>query len=638
MAPKQDGFDPFGGSLTSSRDGEVGHGLITRFGTIRLKGELMRFGVSTLASASITILLPILLHATFHVEPVYAVMFAFAAAFTANFLLMRLFVFAHDEGLSRSLLRYTTSNLTFRCMEYALIFILITEFHAYYAIATVLVLAVSAIAKFCVYRSFVFRSASVPSPREHSRHANPVDALLFATASVMALLGLMLPALVNGRMILFPDSIGYYEGGKAIYLSVRQAIQDHRVMISPSQISDARSVFYGLPMFILYRFFGEWAVCLCQSSFAVAVMVMGAIRLGVSTRCSFGIVAAVALITGIGFFSSAAMPDLFAGFMILGAAILIGQWADLKAGEKATWLAVVIYGMLVHKGHILVLAVVVGVMGSLLLARGKLMTVPFLALCATILAAVSGFEGVDVATQVASGQPPKKFPFLLARAIGDGTARSFLDEECARTPYFLCRDRQRLTMSENDFLWSRDPGVGLYRLLDPTDKARVDAEAGSIVRGAILNHPLRQSEQTALRMVRTVFNVGVTRYGVTPSRFVESDWPLFLAYNDPPITNGRIPLVAISWWMRAVYGIAFAILLSVAAVAPHSLSSLEELAITRQTIVVGVIANACVFGAISSLADRYQGRVAWLFLFAALATLCTFKNNRWSRVQPGARA
>jgi putative flippase GtrA len=123
-------------------------------------GQLMRFGVSTLISASITIGLPVLLHELFHVPEQRAVFIAFNVALVVNFIIMRHFVFAKRGSAAGDMLRYAVTNIAFRLAEYAAFSFLFRVLHLYYVLAIVVVLIGSTTLKFVAYRFLVFDGRS----------------------------------------------------------------------------------------------------------------------------------------------------------------------------------------------------------------------------------------------------------------------------------------------------------------------------------------------------------------------------------------------------------------------------------------------------------------------------------------------
>jgi hypothetical protein len=241
-----------------------------------------------------------------------------------------------------------------------------------------------------------------------------------------------------------------------------------------------------------------------------------------------------------------------------------------------------------------------------------------------------GHAAVGLMVTRVTGESPLPTPFLLSRVIGDGTALPYLDKVCSNTPYLLCQYRDRFPMTENEFLWSSSPGVGVVGHLDQADRRRLAAEGNAIVVGAVLHDPLRQIGITLANMGRQNVTIGVTRFGflggLEPERGPEMS-PALTEYRHSAVFQGRMPLQEISWLMTGVYGLAVAGLIALVSRRPRVFFARDDRAVALQLIVAGVLLNACVFGAISSTADRYQGRVAWLIPLLLVVLL-------WPRAAP----
>jgi len=126
-------------------------------------GQVVRFGVMTGMSASVTIGLPIILHELFGVTPQHAAAVAFLIAFLLNFVSLRRLVFRSSHGAGRDLLTFIASSLVFRGIEYVAFLLLTTVAHIHYVIALMGVLTLSTLAKFVWYRRIMHRPAAAPS-------------------------------------------------------------------------------------------------------------------------------------------------------------------------------------------------------------------------------------------------------------------------------------------------------------------------------------------------------------------------------------------------------------------------------------------------------------------------------------------
>ena len=124
-------------------------------------GQLIRYGVSSGASAAVSLGLPVLLHEAFGVEQKLAVAISQASVLLLNFLMIRLFVFRSKSPAKRDLAYYVGSAVAFRGLEYLLFLALFELASLHYFLALLLTLAVSTVVKFGWYR-FLFHRSTEP--------------------------------------------------------------------------------------------------------------------------------------------------------------------------------------------------------------------------------------------------------------------------------------------------------------------------------------------------------------------------------------------------------------------------------------------------------------------------------------------
>jgi putative flippase GtrA len=122
-----------------------------------LAAQILRFGASTGVSALLSFGLPILLHEVFAVEVRWAVAIAFAVAYVVNVALLRAFVFRSHLTLAQQLVRYVPANGCLRLIEYFVTLALTQRAGLDYKLSILLVLGISSVAKFFIYR-MIFKS------------------------------------------------------------------------------------------------------------------------------------------------------------------------------------------------------------------------------------------------------------------------------------------------------------------------------------------------------------------------------------------------------------------------------------------------------------------------------------------------
>ena len=131
--------------------------------------QVIRFLLMTLLSAGLTLALPILFHEAFGVPKELAVALALATAFLVNFFTVRIVVFQSVGNPTSEFIRYTLTNAAFRIGEYLLFLLLHAILEIYYILVLGVVLSLSLVAKFILYRFLVFNTPAserneVPGP------------------------------------------------------------------------------------------------------------------------------------------------------------------------------------------------------------------------------------------------------------------------------------------------------------------------------------------------------------------------------------------------------------------------------------------------------------------------------------------
>lgn len=123
----------------------------------KLLGQLIRFGMATAVSASVSFVLPLALHALAGVPERSSVGIAFCLAYLLNFAMLRRVVFRADRPIAGQFAVYAITNAAFRAGEFAAFDLARAWVPGFgYALTLLGVLALSTLVKFFAYRR-VFR-------------------------------------------------------------------------------------------------------------------------------------------------------------------------------------------------------------------------------------------------------------------------------------------------------------------------------------------------------------------------------------------------------------------------------------------------------------------------------------------------
>jgi len=448
--------------------------------------------------------------------------------------------------------------------------------------------------------------ASHPRGTALRQRAKPPRLATWAAVPAGAAL-LIWPALLNGYPILFSDTGGLLAMG-----------------FEPSMGWDKPFV-YGPLLALLSAHLTLWLPTAAQAALlSYMLWITQALVRPPNPARHVLLCAILAAGTAAPWIASTLMPDVFTPIAILGIAALgLGKQSRAQTVGTAAITAVAIAS---HLSHLIVASACIA--AAALLRR----TVPWRPL--TSLAAALTF--LLVSNAIGHGRPgisPYGSVFALARLIADGPARDYLDHACPAAGYRLCAWRDRLTADSDQFLW--DPDSPFWQ--DPAPLPVFAAEAATIVRETVLTYPARVLAGAVRNAVR---QLGRSQLGdtlvadylteaVLPrlQRWLPADassWTRSLQ------TKGELPMKAarlapLHVALLAAGAAACALILASALRRPNPLADLTAL------VLIGLAANALATGALSTVHDRYEARVAWLITLPPLIALSRSPKNAEAR-------
>lgn len=427
-----------------------------------------------------------------------------------------------------------------------------------------------------------------------------------ALVLVLGLLLLAAAAIANGAPLLFPDSFAYLEDGERLVRG-----------LTPF---NTRPPFYGAAIWPLHAEHRLWPIVAAQA-LAVAHLTwltLRALGLGASAARNLGVIVVLALATPVSWYVAHVMPDIFAGILVL-ALFLLGACRDrISRGETAYLLLLATAAASFHLSH-LPLTAIIAVAGLLahrlcpslrpLLRRDLLLAPPLFALA--LLALPSLLQPAAAA---------KSPPFLLARLIADGPGRAYLEAVCPARPFALCRHLDRLPPSAEEFLW--------YFLapLEAADHAAIRAEANAIILGTIAMFPAEVARDAAVATIGQLLTIrSVSEFDAGNVASLGTRHP----YAAQAIAGGlqardALTEATLLGWNRFHAAVALVML---GVVLRGARAADRRALLLPATILLALLANAAVTGAISGVHGRYQGRLIWLLPFAAMACAVTRRSS-----------
>ncbi len=388
-----------------------------------------------------------------------------------------------------------------------------------------------------------------------------------------------------------------------------------------------RSPVYSIFLFLAGGGWSLWTIAVLQALMTAFVMTelarVFAPRLKLWALLLIGV--ALVIATGLPWYVGQIEPDCLTALVILSVYLLAFHARQL--GTVRSWLLVGVgaFATAAHPSHLVLtagLALSLGVYrGALWLARNT--SWPKAHLGSAILCFVLALAMIVGSNFALTGQVfvTRAGPaFLFARMLQDRIVMRLLDDTCPQSGYRLCAYKDMLPRTADGWLWGRDsPFFRLDRF------AGTNAESQRIIWDSIRRYPLLQIE-AAISDAANQFVVYKTGDQIEPQqwaleptfqRFIPAQVPAYLAARQQ---RGEIRFQTVNLIDVPVAGImlvGLAIMLFQALVQRRKKS-----AVLLGYVLVALLGNAFICGALSNPHARYQSRIIWIVPFAlALAAV-----------------
>jgi hypothetical protein len=409
----------------------------------------------------------------------------------------------------------------------------------------------------------------------------------------------------------------------------------------------ARSAFYAVPVYLLTSIGGLWLIAAVQALVAAWALnvAVRALLPAAAGAAYLGVVAALTILSGLGFEVGYVMPDVFGGLAILAAALLVAKPGALGRWDRVALGGLALYAALAHTANALDLAAAL-LLGLLIYRREGVVKAgarvwPVAAILGMSLAITVAGQAILTA---AFGRAPVAAPFLASRVLADGAGQAYLKRACVGARLASC-DLVAIRAGYPEYYLGlyplmppprADAGAGVfdrlqYRVVTDAEadhRERFVAEQPRIVWGAFVTDRPRELAMRVAAGAAESFEFGLGQdfdslhallaeqtqrarqtAMITPGARSCAAQPGLLACG--LLSLGPLaPLqIAVAWLGFALLG---------AALLRSRDPDEEDLTRFNTLILVMVIANGFLCGALVGDFARYQTRVEWLIPFAAL--------------------
>jgi len=425
---------------------------------------------------------------------------------------------------------------------------------------------------------------------------------------------LLWPAVWNGFPLLFADSYEYLYTGWGVW---RRLLGEP---VAEGAYLSNRSEMYAAGIYLLERLpsWGSllWPVVAVQAALTAWVLWLAvrSVRGRRTVPVYLAVVVLLGMLTGVAWFASDIMPDILGPLLYLCVYLLVFTREELDGWEVAGLAAIAWWATGSHTSHLLVAAGLCGLLGVLWLARWR----PMRGRGGGLLG-VAGLVLLTMATQMAmhkrlygraslAGAAP---PFLMARLLGDGPARTYLQQHCATLDWTICAHVKELPSVDWQLMWTEH---SIWKTATPEQRLQLQREQVPLAVATLRAYPLQQMGRTGSNVVQLLTTTGPWDFLAYPvftpeavkfmapgsaaayarSRQAHQGMPQELFRAVQAWTVAAAALVA-AWLLWRTWRRSEARLLGLACV-----------------LLSAVAANAFVGGAFSGPYARYQVRVLWL--------------------------
>lgn len=444
-----------------------------------------------------------------------------------------------------------------------------------------------------------------------------LGALLALTAA------LIWPAMLNSGPLIFFDTLVYLDQGRsgvdmiagrlAAVVTAADASADGALRAAGRDAGFMRSIAYPVFLYLSSQTqLSHFGAALAQAAVVAPLVAMIAGREALADPVAATIAAAFCIaLTSAPWSVSTMMPDIFAAVAILCAMIIAARLERLGLGGRLFVFGAATLAMLAHYGHPPLYLVAAGAALLSLLIQRRLSAAAVALALGPLAAALLTSVGASTAILDEQSVAPRRLPLLLARSMEDGPALWHLREHCGEYRYAVCELWDHEMPSDlGSLLWGDE---SIRNKATDDQMARIRQEEFLILKRAFVEYPVAQTWSFVGNAVRQTWMIGTS--DISWGRVIESDDGGFQSDSaEPADVSG---LAAVGAAHKAVV-IAALGLIAFWLVRDGLRAGDRERALLF-VAVVGLCANAAIFGGLSAPTDRYQARVIWIVpMLAAL--------------------
>jgi hypothetical protein len=461
----------------------------------------------------------------------------------------------------------------------------------------------------------------------YSETSDPIGGLgqRITLVAVVVLLSsaLLWPAMLNGGPLIFFDTLQYLDQGRGGYeliigkvgavFGTAGSTVGAGATAAVEEVSFVRSLAY--PVFAYVGTLGPLGfsgTAFLQSMVVVVLLILITGREALARPIPAAIAATLFIaFTSLPWTVSTLMPDVFAAVAILCAIIIAARLDRLGWGGKLFVFCAASFAALMHYGHLPLYFLTAGAALLVLAIQWRLRVSAVVLAVGPLVATLVASLGVSAVVFDEPGIVPLRLPLLLVRSIEDGPARWHLEKHCDEYGYAICDLWEgEIPHGVGTLLWSKD---SMLRTATDSQMDRIRKEEFLILKRAFLEFPAEQTWSLVGNAARQMGLIGLgdTSWG----RVVDGQQGEFV--REAAATRSDKTLEFFDSVQKII--VLLSIGLIVLFIARDRLRVGDQERSALFVAVVGLMANAAIFGGLSVPVDRYQMRVIWILpMLAAL--------------------
>jgi hypothetical protein len=435
------------------------------------------------------------------------------------------------------------------------------------------------------------------------------------------------PAFWNGFALLYPDSMTYLADGRI----VARALFLHEF----SEYYGMRSFIYSLVILPLHWNITLWPVVALQCLLTAYIvwMVVRSFAAHRTVLVYLAVMFLLSALTGMSWYSSMIMADFLGPVLYLSIYLLVFARQTLTRAERLSLYPITWWAIASHSTHLLLSSLLLLILALPLLFNRRdfrLRARSVIEFAAIIALAVGAQLALNAYLYGTPSLDPDRPPFLTARVIADGPGRWYLQKHCGEVKWVICQHVQNLPDDVDNFLWAPD---GIVQSSSDDDQELMLQEEIPFVLATLRAYPLQQFKQSAANAWDQLQTFDFNDLG--SSKLVLNDFNPIIPLARPDYEKSRQAnnQLHLSLFTSIQNWTVLASLVVIAGFVPllwprHS----NRIVGLGMVIVLMVVANAAVTGALSMVEGRFECRVIWLV--PLLAGMCVLE---WLENRPGER-